>query len=135
MRSCFSWTPATEKDILTARDTEKQLAKEIVRAEQLVQTLKSRAHALGVRRQMQSELSSITRSISRVSVSHPLQDQVHRLEAELETMQVKREAWEKDWDDMRTKRSKGRHQATLRNLKHNLKRRTLPAILVAEPTR
>jgi phage shock protein A len=124
-----------EKDIATARETETLLAREIVQAEQLIATLKSRHQALSVRRQLQSELSSLTRSVNATSASQPLQDQVRRLEAELETLQVKRETWEKDWEVLRSRRAKGRHEQALRNLKNSLQRRTIPAIVVAEPVR
>lgn len=124
-----------EKDVTTARDTEKTLARDIAQAEQLVATLKSRHHALSIRRQLQSQLTTLTRAANGTLATQPLADQVNRLEAELEMMQVKRESWEKDWDDMRAKRSKSRHEQTLSHLKSSLRSRTLPQVIVAEPVR
>jgi hypothetical protein len=95
-----------------------------------------------VRRQLQSELTTLTRAAAnRVcragegGASQPLADQVRRLESELEALQVKRESWEKDWESMRAKRTKNRHEHTLAQLKRSIRSRALPAIIVAEPVR
>jgi hypothetical protein len=65
-----------------------------------------------------------------------LADQIHRLEAELETFQQRREGWEKEWQDMRGKRSVDRHHAVLNEIKRKIKSQTaLPTIIVAQPAR
>lgn len=128
-----------EKDIEVARATETQLQREIIQAEQLIGTLSSRFQALHVRKKLQSELQSLTRTLGnkQSNIAAPLKDQIHRLEAEMETLSVKRESWEKDWDALRARRTKGRHEAALRQIKDGMRRREvrLPAVIVAEPVR
>jgi phage shock protein A len=128
-----------EQDIDMARDTEKQLVKEIAQAEQMIGALTSRHQALKVRRQLQQDLQSATRAVSvagQAKLHQPLADQIHRLEAELESFQTRREGWEKEWQEMRAKRSSDRHHAVLDQIKRGLKQQTtLPTIVVAEPVR
>jgi phage shock protein A len=128
-----------EQDIEMARDTEKQLIKEIAQAEQMLGTLTSRHQALQVRRQLQSDLQTASRALSvagSAKLHQPLADQIHRLEAEIESFQARRDGWEKEWQEMRAKRSTDRHRAVLDQIKRGLKQQTtLPTIVVAEPVR
>jgi phage shock protein A len=122
------------KDIELARETEKQLAREIVQAEQMLGTLTSRYQHLKVRKQLQNQLQSLSATTANATKLHqPLADQIRRLEAEMETLQVKREIWEKDWQQMRERRSKTRHQAVLDQIKQSVRRNTMPAVIVASP--
>ncbi len=121
------------KDIDLARDTEKQLAHEIVQAEQMLGTLTSRYQALRVRKQLQNELQNLSRVVpaAGAKLHQPLADQIRRLEAEMETLHVKRENWEKDWQQMRDQRAKSRHQSVLDHIKQGMRRQTMPAVVVA----
>lgn len=121
------------KDIDLARETEKQLAREIVQAEQMLGTLTSRYQHLKVRKHLQSQLRSIATAPNGAKLHQPLADQIHRLEAEMESLQVKRESWEKEWQAMRDGRSKSRHQAVLDQIKQSVRRGTMPAVIVASP--
>lgn len=121
------------KDIELARETEKQLGREIVQAEQMLGTLTSRFQHLKVRKQLQNQLQSLSSVPNGAKLHQPLADQIRRLEAELETLQVKRESWEKDWQSMRDGRAKSRHQAVLDQIKQSVRRSTMPAVIVASP--
>ena len=126
------------QDVEVARDTEKQLVKEITQADQMLGTLTSRHQALRVRKQLQSDLQSASRSIAgngATRLSQPLADQIHRLEAELETMQTRREGWEKDWQAMRASRAQGRHHSVLDQIKQSLRVNNLPSVVVTERVR
>lgn len=119
------------KDIDLARETEKQLSREIEAAEQMLGTLTSRYQHLKVRKHLQNQLRTLSTVPSGAKLHQPLQDQIRRLEAEMETLQVKRESWEKEWQRMREDRYKGRHQAVLDQLKQGVRRSTMPAVIVA----
>jgi phage shock protein A len=129
---------ALERDVVMARDTERRLGQEIEGAERTLGTLASRHQALRARSQLVQPIARAGQVLERSAetLSQPLADQVRRLEAELEALETRRTDWEKDWDKLRTDRSRSRQTRILSRIKDDLKRRAMPAMVIAvEPVR
>jgi phage shock protein A len=113
------------EDIKQARETDSQIKRDIIQAEQMIGTLTSRHQSLKVRRQMQTELSQICDSVSEGAnqLEMPLANQVKQLESEMEAANLNKESWEQEWQELRNRRALSDHQAQLDEIKKSLGRK------------
>jgi phage shock protein A len=122
-------------DIQQARDTESQLKREIIQAEQMLGSLTSRYEALKVRRNLQDQLSQIQSAVnsSTQKLEQPLTDHVHRLEAEIESSNQNVSEWSNELKEMRDSRHSTKHKEMLDRIKdrihNNIKSAKLPTVV------
>ena len=138
-RFLTSQLESLEEDAKHAEQTEKDLMAEISKAEMLTATLKSRHTALRVRRQMREELQHVGSNLARLTSSNAsgaIQDQIRRMEAEIESLGSKQEDWEKEWRTVRKTRMANRHRDVLDKIKRNLRTDefALPGTTAASPS-